>query len=179
MKNDVMIDDKTLMAEDKRAANLKQGKAQAKAARKLQKERIHKTITLLQSIFPNAFKAKPEPLKCNINDDLILYWQAHETEMGQLSKKHLRATLQFYTSRLVYHEACLAEKAMRIDLAGTTIEAVTDNAKIYHQDCVNKIIALHKKHAEQRNKKTNRTVETQLQAADATGNATLTLKKKL
>lgn len=181
--------------EDKNALSLRLGKEASKAARKLRQQRIRQTITLFKSVFPHTFKENPVPLKCEINHDIVTYWQSHEAEMGTLSKKHLRDTLQFYTSRLAYHEACLAENAMRIDLTGTVIEAVSDKAKTYHQDCVNKILAIHKKRTEKRNKKaspsdtkskaekkSNTAPETKVQETtvktDANGRPVLTLKKK-
>lgn len=179
----------------KQAINLQKGIEVAKAAKKVRAQQIRATVVLLKQTFPLAFSDKCIPLKCHIFEDVVTYWQAHETEMGTLSKKLVRDTLQFYTSRLAYHEACLTKNAMRIDLTGAVIEAVSDQAKIHHQGCGDKIVAIHKKRSVQRNKKTkpsqgeidivkkaNTTLEMKLQEAaittDADGRPVLTLKKK-
>jgi len=182
-------------SEEQLALNLRSGKEASKVAQKLRQQRIRETIALFKRIFSQTFKSTPLPLKCHINQDIVTYWQAHEADMGALSKKHVRDTLQFYTSRLAYHEACLVKNAMRIDLTGAAIEPVSDSAKIHHQDCTDKIVTIHKKRAAQKKKQAKQkqadintvnigkaTLGMKMSEAaittDADGHPVLTLKKK-
>lgn len=181
-------------AEAKRALNLRHGKDAAKAAQKLRQQRIADTITLFKRVFPHTFKEIPMPLKCQINQDIVAYWQAYETKMDNLSNKQVRDTLQFYTSRLAYHKACLTENAMRIDLTGAVIEPVSEQAKIHHQSCVDAITTRHTKQAAQKKRPTKQQAATDTVTqgettlgmqmpemaitTDDNGNSVLTLKKK-
>ena len=94
-----------------------------------------------------------KPLKCNITNDIHDYWQTKEVDLGDLSKKCLRETLHFYTSRVDYHKACLVPDAMRVDLKDNEVSLVTDKEKGYHQQRLHTLAELQKKWAENKAKK--------------------------
>jgi len=151
--------------------NLHNGKEAAKLARKVRTQRIRALIADLKKLFPHTFKEPCVPLKCKIFDDIMVGWPA-DGEHAVPSKKLLRDTLQFYTHSLVYHQACLQEHAMRIDLTGIVIEPVSDQAKVHHQRCMNNITALHEKRAA---KKVKRELQNK-NAVPANGKTTLGTK---
>ena len=148
-----MTSDTVLTKAEQDALNLKKGREASQAAKKARVKRIRLLLNLLQEVFPDAFAAAYKPLKCNITNDIHDYWQTTEYDLGALSKKCLRDTLHFYTSRIDYHKACLAPDAMRVDLKGNAVSPVTDNEKSYHQQRLESLTALQKKWADQKARK--------------------------
>ena len=148
-----MTTDIALNKAEQEALNLKKGREASQAAKKARAKRVRLLLNLLQEVFPDAFAAAYKPLKCNITSDIHDYLQSKEYDLGALSKKCLRDTLHFYTSRVDYHKACLAPDAMRVDLKGNAVSPVTDNEKSYHQQRLESLTALQKKWADQKAKK--------------------------
>jgi sRNA-binding protein len=83
--------------------------------------------------FPSAFSVeKPIPLKKRCLVDVAIDWEAHRDDYPACSKLLLREAFGVYTSRKRYHQACITNNAMRIDLQGEPVEVVTDAEKEYH-----------------------------------------------
>jgi sRNA-binding protein len=90
-------------------------------------------IDLFCARFPNAFSmATPKPLKKRCLVDVATDWEAHRDDYPACSKLLLREAFGVYTSKKRYHQACLVNGAMRVDLQGEAVEAVADAEKDYH-----------------------------------------------
>ena len=148
-----MTTDTPLTKAEKQALNLQKGREASQEAKKARAKRVRLLLNLLQQVFPDAFATSYKPLKCEIAHDIIDYWKNKEDDLGELSKKCLRDTLQFYTSRIDYHNACLAPDATRVDLTGKAVSSVTEDKKRYHQERLDSLNVLQKKWAEQKAKK--------------------------
>ena len=148
-----MTTDIPLTKDEQEALNLKKGREASQAAKKVRAKRVRSLLTLLQQVFPDTFAIPYKPLKYEIAKDIIDYWKTKEDDLGELSKKCLRDTLQFYTSRIDYHQACLALDAMRVDLTGNDVSQVTDTEKSYHQAQHDRLTELQKKWDEKKAQK--------------------------
>jgi len=84
--------------------------------------------SILEERFPACFVKDGQsrkPLKIGIVDELVPL----RDEFEDVSRNSIRNFLALYCSDPTYIEACLKPDAMRIDLAGTPVEPVSDEDK--------------------------------------------------
>lgn len=92
---------------------------------------LQEAVDWLKEHFPKAFPRtakKVRPLQLGIMDDILDFYDRLDT--APFSKKKLRSGLNFYTSSKAYLQAQSAG-AMRVDLFGFDVEAVTAEQAAY------------------------------------------------
>ncbi len=99
---------------------------------------------LISKHYPKCFLLEhPKPLKKNIEKDLMSLKEQYPDVI--VSKKVIKRFLGFYSTRPEYIQALRSEGAMRIDLGGVTVEAVSEEEMLMAQTRPRKLIVEEKK----------------------------------